>query len=64
MAWSGAVDTDGEPCDVRRFFHCDDCHISWEDDWSCACNDHCPGCDAEYEPLDWCEVDEQGNVIK
>lgn len=27
------------------------CGTEWDDEWDCACNDHCPGCDAEIEPF-------------
>jgi hypothetical protein len=27
--------------------------IEWEDEWECACNDHCPACDREIEPYDY-----------
>lgn len=30
--------------------------IEWDDTWSCACNDHCPACDAEIEPYEFEEV--------
>lgn len=32
-------------------YYCVECDISWEDEWSCMCNDHCPKCDAEIEPI-------------
>jgi len=31
-------------------YHCEDCDVSWEDEWSCMCNDRCPKCDTETEP--------------
>lgn len=24
--------------------------VSWQDQWSCMCNDRCPACNAEIEP--------------
>lgn len=33
----------------RNFYLCP-CGAHWEDDWDCACNDHCPDCDREIEP--------------
>jgi hypothetical protein len=33
-------------------YHCDACDIEWDDEWSCACNDHCPSCNAEIEPYE------------
>jgi hypothetical protein len=46
-------------------YHCQDCDISWEDEWSCTCDDECPVCGHSIEPedsddltvvLDGCEV--------
>ena len=28
----------------RNFYHCGDCGTSWEDEWSCCCDDECPKC--------------------
>ena len=28
----------------RNFYHCKDCDTSWEDEWSCCCDDECPNC--------------------
>ncbi len=25
-------------------YHCPRCGETWQDEWSCACNDECPGC--------------------
>ena len=33
-------------------YHCEACHTSWQDEWSCACNDRCPTCNAEIDPED------------
>lgn len=30
--------------------HYTHCSSSWQDTWSCACNDKCPECGAEIEP--------------
>lgn len=27
-----------------NFYRCPECKTAWEDEWSCACNDECPGC--------------------
>ena len=32
---------------VNTYEHC---RQSWDDTWSCACNDRCPECNAEIEP--------------
>ena len=32
---------------ARRFvnhYRCPECGEEWQDTWSCACNDQCPGC--------------------
>ncbi len=37
---------------LKHYCH-DECGASWTDEWSCACNDRCPECDAEIEPYDY-----------
>lgn len=39
-----------------KSYRCDRCDTSWKDEWSCACNDRCPSCDAEVEPYTWDDV--------
>lgn len=34
----------------HNFYTCPDDDTSWEDHWSCACNDRCPECGSEIEP--------------
>ena len=34
------------------------CGCSWEDTWSCACNDKCPECNREIEPSSDEELEE------
>ena len=36
----------------RKSYRCDDCEVDWNDEWSCACNDRCPVCDAEIDLLE------------
>jgi hypothetical protein len=36
----------------RKLYECDQCGEAWKDEWSCLCNDRCPGCNAEIEPSD------------
>lgn len=36
----------------RNHYHCDDCDVEWQDDWSCMCNDRCPSCNKEIEPYE------------
>jgi hypothetical protein len=31
-------------------YHHQDCKTSWDDEYSCTCNDRCPVCNAEIEP--------------
>lgn len=34
---------------LQNFYECP-CGTSWQDLWSCACNDRCPTCNREIEP--------------
>jgi rubrerythrin len=41
-------------------YHCDDCGVSWIDQWSCAVDDECPKCGKDISPHDWeCDWDEK-----
>jgi hypothetical protein len=40
----------------RKSYHHDECDASWVDEWSCACNDRCPVCDAEIEPYSYVDL--------
>jgi hypothetical protein len=40
----------------RNSYRHDDCDVGWTDEWSCACNDRCPVCDAEIEPYDFVDL--------
>jgi hypothetical protein len=31
-------------------YHCDDCDVSWSDEWSCARDDECPECGKPISP--------------
>jgi hypothetical protein len=43
-----------------NYYHCEhedspyahDDPENWTDNWSCACNDHCPICNHEIEPYE------------
>jgi hypothetical protein len=35
---------------VRNTYECDECGTTWEDVWSCGCDDECPGCGADISP--------------
>lgn len=41
----------------RNYYTHEACDVSWTDEWSCACNDRCPKCDAEIEPEDSEEIE-------
>lgn len=41
---------------VRNSYHCDKCDVSWDDDWSCGCDDECPNCGADISPDDSVEI--------
>lgn len=34
----------------EKHYVCSECSTKWKDEWSCMCNDRCPGCNAETEP--------------
>ena len=36
----------------RNEYFCEECQLDWADDWSCECNDRCPQCDLECEPVE------------
>lgn len=40
-------------------YHCNACDISWQDEWSCKCNDRCPSCNKEIEPHESEVLDEE-----
>lgn len=35
----------------RNEYECPRCGTHWYDEWSCTCNDRCPTCDIECEPI-------------
>jgi hypothetical protein len=39
-------------------YHCDDCDVSWTDEWSCGCDDECPECGAAIAPEESEKIDE------
>lgn len=45
----------------RNEYYCDECDMAWEDEWSCMCNDRCPSCDAEIEPVKSKEISKEVN---
>lgn len=32
----------------RNYYLCDRCDSTWEDEWSCMCDDDCPHCGARH----------------
>lgn len=49
-----AQDSSGIPCVWRRHFACNECDETWEDDWSCQCDDTCAcGSDLEPDEVEW-----------
>jgi hypothetical protein len=46
------TDTSGNPLVWQNRYECSECLDQWTDNWSCGCNDRCPSCDAETEPLE------------
>lgn len=34
----------------KNFYYCARCNITWDDIWSCMCDDRCPKCDKSTEP--------------
>ena len=35
----------------ENHYVCPKCDTSWTDEWSCTCNDRCPTCNGEIEPI-------------
>lgn len=43
----------------KRFLNTyEHCGETWEDTWDCACNDRCPVCNKEIEPVSSVELSE------
>lgn len=40
-------------------YHCEDCDVEWEDEWSCACDDECPECGTPISPYAYEEEPQQ-----
>jgi hypothetical protein len=45
-----STDSDGLPLRFVNSYHCEPCGESWDDEWSCACDDECPACGKAYSP--------------
>jgi rubrerythrin len=61
---------DGDEDEEKRLFlnkyTCPDCGESWEDQWSCGCDDECPHCGARnISPVESIELDyDTGEPLK
>lgn len=49
-----AIEEAIEAFGIERVYHnhyrCEECATEWDSDWSCACDDECAGCGADYSP--------------
>lgn len=61
--WTGETDHDGNPIIFRNHYHCPDCDIEWDDDYSCQVDDECPECGSDYSPYESTDLDEEGCEI-
>lgn len=50
--WDGPTDSDGRACRWLNKYECLDCDTTWEDTWSCQCDDDCPKCGTTMTPYD------------
>lgn len=46
-----ALDTNGQPCVWQNHYLCE-CGATWDDEWSCQCDDECPSCGDTVSPED------------
>lgn len=52
------ADSSGNPCVFRNHYECE-CGESWDDEWSCCCDDECAACGCDCSPdSDWIGPDE------
>lgn len=58
---NGLADADGwldyEVKEYMNYYRCPDCKVEWDDVWTCTCNDKCPECNKEIEPIKSEEID-------
>lgn len=40
----------------KNIYECDNCGTTWEDIWSCGCDDECPSCGLDISPTDSEEI--------
>ena len=41
----------------RNSYYCEGCDVSWDDCWSCCCDDECPECGKDYTPVESVRID-------
>lgn len=58
-AWMAELEAESGQFRFRMSYRCPKDGTEWEMEWSCACNDRCPTCDAEIEPSDVQDIDEE-----
>ena len=47
-----STDDDGAPLRFVNRYYCRECDQSWEDHWSCGCDDECPECGRDFTPIE------------
>jgi hypothetical protein len=40
----------------QNVYQCDDCGVTWDDVYSCGCDDECPECGRDYSPVGSTEI--------
>jgi hypothetical protein len=40
-------------------YHCTACGVSWDDVWSCGCDDDCPECGVSLSPVQSTEIPDE-----
>lgn len=48
---------DESPTLFHITYECTDCDVTWQDVWSCACDDECPQCGAAIEASSYVELE-------
>jgi hypothetical protein len=46
----------------RNEYQCSRCKTSWEDEWSCMCDDRCPNCNLSISPSDSTDLSRELSV--
>ena len=42
-----------------NYYDCPRCGTSWQDEWSCTCDDRCPSCNLTCSPTESEDVEEE-----